>query len=135
MIEKKESRIKKVKTSTLRNRADRLFQELGRLMYKECYCGGQYSCLHHHHRKSISSALRYEIKNGIPVCAKCHFRWHQTEDPQINLGMKLFMESQFGNNWEIELLQQRQANQYVKTDNAWYKTNIEILQTMINAFK
>jgi len=128
-----EKKVKSPKVSTLRNKADKLYQELGRLMYNKCYCGGQYYCLHHFHPKSSSSALRYEIKNGVPVCAGCHLRHHSGSDPKIQFGMRLFMESKFGDNWEIELLQQRQANAYIKTNAQYYKTQIEILQGMINA--
>lgn len=45
------------------------------------------------------------------------------------------MEQQWGENWETELRQQRIANQYIKTDAWYYKGIIEMLETMINAFK
>lgn len=45
------------------------------------------------------------------------------------------MEAQWGENWEIELRQERFANQYVKTDASWYLANIETLQTIIKTYK
>jgi hypothetical protein len=125
----------KKKVSTLRNRADKLYQTLGRLMYSQCFCGKPMSCLHHHHSKGSSSALRYEIKNGVPLCAGCHLRHHSASDPDIGFGYKLFMEDKWGKDWEIELRQQRLVNQYVKTDASWYLANIEILNNMIKQYE
>ncbi len=62
---------------------DRLFQELGRKLYRNCYFGHEYSCLHHWTRKSQSLFTRYDIENGIPVCAKCHCLIHQAQDSTL----------------------------------------------------
>lgn len=131
----KPKRKKKSETQKLQKECDALFQELGRLMYKTSYSGKEYSCLHHDTPKSRSSALRYEIKNGVPISAGEHLQYHSASDPEIRFNYKLFMEQQWGNNWEMELRQQRFANQYIKTDKFWYLANKEKLQTMINAFK
>ncbi len=119
------------KIKTLRNRADKLYQELGREMYKNCFCGKTYSCLHHHQPKSRSSALRYDIKNGIPICQGCHFA-HHNGDPDIAFKYKIFMEDKWGENWETELRQKRYASD-IKTNEQWYKANIEMLEEMIKA--
>lgn len=78
---------------------DRLFQELGRRMYKTCYFGHLYSCLHHLVRKSQSLFLRYEIKNAIPVCKECHC--------SIHLGENTILEARFvsdkGDDWLKEI--------------------------------
>lgn len=127
---------KKNSIKTLRNKADRLYQELGKLLYNECgICGGKYSCLHHYHPKSTSTALRYEIKNGVPICAGCHTRHHMANDPEIQFGMRLFMKEKFGENWETELLQERKIHQYTKTNTQYYKTQIEILKKMVEYAK
>ena len=125
---------KKPKLSTLRNKADRLYQELGRKMYSNCFCGKPYSCLHHHHTKGRSSALRYEIKNGVPICQGCHTQHHQASDVDIEFRYKLYMKEKWGENWEIELRQQRFASD-IKTNVEWYKANIEMLEEMIKAYK
>ena len=68
---------------TLKNKADKLFQELGRALYTNCcLCGGEYTCLHHFIHRSQSLALRWDIKNGVPVCHKCHCRIHAKNDPE-----------------------------------------------------
>lgn len=131
----KPKRKKKTEKQKLQDEADKLYQTLGRLMYKTSYSGKEYSCLHHHVPKSRSSALRYEIRNGVPISAGEHIQWHSGSDPEIEFQYKLFMEQQWGENWEIELRQQRIANQYIKTDAWYYKGIVEMLQTMINAFK
>ena len=132
---KSSGKIKKVKTSTLRNKADRLYQELGRKMYSTCFCGKEISCLHHYHPKSTSSGLRYEIKNGVPICAGCHIQHHAKNDPDIQAEMILFMKERWGDNWEIELRQQRQVLYGTKTNSDWYLAHIENLTKMINTTK
>lgn len=72
------------KKSKLKKKADRLLQEIGRELYDKCLvCGGQYSCLHHYYPKSVSYALRYNLKNCIPICVGCHMGVHQRNDPTI----------------------------------------------------
>ena len=44
------------------------------------------------------------------------------------------MEQTWGEDWEIELRQQRYANS-IKTDEAWYQANIQMLQEMIDTYK
>ena len=131
-LEKKKKK-KKSKVQLLQKKADILYQELGRKMYSYCFCGKPISCLHHHHTKGRSSALRYEIKNGVPICQGCHTQHHQASDVDIEFNYKIFMEDRWGEDWEIELRQQRFANKDLKTNVAWYKANIEILQGMIDA--
>ena len=68
-----------------RNKCDKLYQEMGRdLDYgRGCLvCSGTLSCLHHYIPKSRSTHLRYNLKNGIPICQSCHFKLHNS-DPTI----------------------------------------------------
>ncbi len=68
-----------------RNEADRKYQEVGMnggglcevCVKKQAYC------VHHIIAKSLSSRLRYEIRNCIKVCIGCHNRIHSTADPAI----------------------------------------------------
>jgi hypothetical protein len=69
---------------TWRNRADRLFQEVGLLVKPRCmHCGRPAEVIHHYHEKSISNALRYECLNGVPLCNSCHCLWHSRHDPDF----------------------------------------------------
>lgn len=72
----------KTNIKTLKNKADKLFQEWGRATYTGCcLCPGEYSCLHHFIHRSQSLALRWDVCNGVPVCLKCHCRIHSKNDP------------------------------------------------------
>jgi len=92
-IAKKQRKIEKHKTTKtyqkevtdkLIKKADKLYQEIGRLQNKECYlCRGTYSCLHHFVRKSQSLNTRYDLDNGIPICVKCHCSIHQGENSEL----------------------------------------------------
>jgi len=114
------------KKKRLRNKADKIYQEIGRKMYKECMiCGGEYSCLHHYFPKSTSSALRYNIKNGIPLCVKCHCRIHSSDDPTLNL---LIVEK-LGKTWLRGLQSQKQA--ITKNSIEYYETIIRNLEKLM----
>jgi len=130
---------------TARNKADKLFQEVGRKMYSRCAgaiynpttkqvenCTNQMSCLHHHYRVSTATNLRYEIKNGIPLCKGCHFREHTVQDPDLRTAQVLFMKERWGEDWEDELRRQRMVTKDIKSDLAWYKVQIDILQELLN---
>jgi 5-methylcytosine-specific restriction endonuclease McrA len=84
-LEKKQSTKKYQKgiEKKLMSTNDRLFQELGRLVFKTCYFGHTYSCIHHFVRKSQSLFLRYELKNAIPVCQGCHCSIHIAENTML----------------------------------------------------
>lgn len=41
------------------------------------YCGGLFEVSHHFIEKSRSSRLRYDEKNLIKICHKCHFAIHR----------------------------------------------------------
>lgn len=91
--EKKETKIKNKKERHEKTQAfakeqveklirinDRLFQEIGRMINKKCFCGRPYVCLHHFIRKSTCLATRWDLDNGIPVCNECHCRIHNGQD-------------------------------------------------------
>lgn len=114
---------------TLRNKADRLFQEWGRLTYEKCLiCGRQVSCLHHYFPKSTSTALRYDIDNGIPICMGCHFSLHNSNPHIQNM-----INVKKGEQWLVDLTYKK-YNVQVKPDIQWYKTQIETLKNMIKIY-
>jgi hypothetical protein len=114
----------KQKVSTLRNKADKLLQELGRKTYSRCaVCGGNaYSCLHHFIPKSLSSALRYDWDNCVPVCHSCHFSIHSKDDPWMYERMIAWLGTEKMN----RIAKKRRDT--VKTNSAYYKSIIERLQ-------
>jgi len=112
------------KKKRLRKKADRLYQEIGRQLYDKCLiCGGEYSCLHHYHLKSTCSALRYNLKNGIPICASCHYRLHASGDPTYN---EIILKKK-GQEWADEL-QEIKKNTLVKTTIKYYEEVINELK-------
>ena len=61
----------------LKEEADRAMQDHFRRIKTHCeMCGGQYQVAHHFIFKSQSNYLRYEEKNLIWVCQKCHYKFH-----------------------------------------------------------
>jgi len=66
-------------------KADDLMQDVGRKLTNNCMvCGGPNQVGHHYITKSLSSFLRYDFKNLIPLCHGCHFRHHKQNDPHIH---------------------------------------------------
>jgi len=105
----------KIKKRAVKN-ADRAFQNWGRAVYKFCLiCGKPISCLHHFFPKSMSTALRYEIKNGIPICQGCHFS-HHNGDPRI----QETIINKKGKEWR-EDLEYLKLNLKVEPTLEWYK--------------
>lgn len=112
------------KLSTLRNKADRLYQEAGMKDNPRCLiCNGMANCLHHFIPKSVCAALRYELKNGIPICAGCHLRLHSSSDPEY----EQIIIRKNGQAWYDELREMRKkvVNMGVK----YYEAVIERLST------
>lgn len=67
-----------------RNKCDRLLQEINRKINKRCeVCGKHTTVGHHFFPKSVSSALRYDWDNIIPLCNGCHFK-HHNGNPTIH---------------------------------------------------
>lgn len=110
-------------TSYYRNKADKLLQELGRATYNSCLiCGGEYSCLHHYHPKSNSTALRYDMENCIPICMNHHFA-HHNGNPIIHetvLRLK-------GNEWADRLNEKRREGNGKNYGKRWYMDMVETL--------
>ena len=113
---------KKIKLSTLRNKCDRLLQEVGRDVYDRCLvCGNPVSCLHHYHPKSMSQTLRYYWPNLIPLCVSCHFT-HHNGNPLIHeavLRMK-------GEDWSNDLWLKKK--EITKPTKQYYQAIIENLE-------
>ncbi len=115
------------KLSSLRNKADKLYQEVGMRNNPNCLlCGKPANCLHHFIAKSVSSALRYELKNGIPLCVGCHLRLHNSGDPEYELKIQRIK----GKKWYNDL--QRLRTIPVNTNKKYYKEIIDSLNDSLN---
>jgi len=117
------------KIARLRKKADKLFYQV--VMAKNngiCeVCGAMASTAHHFVFKSQSAELRYDTRNGIPICLKCHFRIHSLGDAEIvnNIIRKR------GQKWADELFKVK--NHFVKKYRGveYYEGIIDKLQKMI----
>lgn len=106
---------------TLRNKCDALLSPLMIGRHPKCLlCEKRTQVAHHHVHKSKSNRLRYELDNLIPLCNSCHFKLHQNESYWASKvveirGMKWFKK--------IDTLK----NEIIKTDRAFYITNMALL--------
>jgi hypothetical protein len=122
---KKKTKKPKAKTKGYYQRkADALYQELGRQTYDRCLvCGEEYSCLHHLVKKSQSTALRYDFKNGVPLCNRCHCGIHQGVNDLITGRIVAIM----GQEWLDELERKKKEGLGKNYGINWYKEMIEFL--------
>ena len=59
---------------------DKLLTPLIKKLYPRCLlCNGETQVAHHHCHKAKSLNLRYDLKNLIPLCGKCHLKLHWNE--------------------------------------------------------
>ena len=118
--------VKKSKSKAYyRNKADKLIQETGRLIYKKCLvCNKPMSCLHHYYPKSTAGNLRYNWNNLIPLCQGCHFRLHNG-DPRI----QNVINEEKGKEWLEDL--DAEKRRFIKCDSvAYYKNMVEKLKLL-----
>ncbi len=118
------------KKKRLRNKADKIYQQIGRMLYEDAGCifigcKEPYSCLHHYHPKSTASSLRYNIKNGINICAKHHCSIHMSDSPTLN---NQIVEIK-GLEW-VEELEVIKRNTLVKNSLEYYNLIIKNLSTI-----
>jgi len=73
----------KSKKSKLQSEADRLWFIV--LFAPICeVCSGKATQVHHFFPKGNYGHLRYNLKNGIPICKLCHFKHHTKFSPEIH---------------------------------------------------
>lgn len=85
---------------------DTQFQQEGKEKYKLCLlCNEPVNCMHHFIHKSQSRKLRFEIKNAVPVCKKCHLRIHARNNPIDIWKMTEKMQEIWGQDWKEFILQ------------------------------
>lgn len=110
------------KLAVLRRQCDRALQEEGRRRYKVCeVCGKPMSCLHHFFPKSVSSRLRYEWDNLIPICVGCHFLHHSTFNPSVHATVI----KKRGVEWYDNLAKLKE--EIIKVNVAYYEEQLETL--------
>lgn len=113
------------KIKRLRNKADKLLQQVVRSQNSYCIICGKYICCgHHYFPKSTSTNLRYDLDNLIPICASCHFS-HHNGNPEIHNTVNNIK----GEKWVKDITKKRHIQ--VKPTIEWYEEQIEKLRKLI----
>jgi uncharacterized Zn finger protein len=103
-----------------RDRADRLLQDILRKKAEKCeVCGGKNEVAHHVFTKQSSSYLRYDLRNLVHLCHKCHFNHHIKDDPNI---IRVLITNR-GQAWIDEL--ERDRRKTIKTGKFYYQQKCE----------
>ena len=129
MIEKPKKN-KKQTVAYWSKKADRKLQEICRIMYEDdgcLLCGGEYCCGHHVIPKSRSTHSRYNLKNIIPICVKCHNNIHsKAEANKVYRLMELVIKIK-GKEWFENLEAEEKAHRYINAGYTYYRDKHEKL--------
>ena len=121
-FKKEKDKLASLTASKWQKKCDKRLQEKGRALYPCCeVCGKPMSCLHHFFPKSVSSRLRYDWDNLIPICNFCHMRHHMANDPTIHARVI----QKRGLKWYEMLLKKKYEG--IKVNVAYYKYIWEML--------
>ncbi len=105
----------------LRARADKIWQQCIRLMHPSCeMCGAPMNEGHHFFAKGSCSALRYDLENGIGLCARCH-HLHNLGKAIVDVPITRLR----GDDWYDELFGRKEA--LTKRSKEYYEDEIERL--------
>lgn len=110
---------------TLRNRADKICTPLIAKLHPRCLlCGQPTQVAHHFIHKSVSSRLRYDTDNLIPLCHKDHQALHHNESFYAARIIQIK-----GLEWSQSLLSRKV--ELVKTDRQFYLDAIKKLEDIL----
>lgn len=108
------------KIERLKREADNLWKEVLMKRYNgKCFaCGKKAIEVHHFVPKQQSVALRYDLKNGIPLCRSCHFQIHLKSDPMF----VMIIAFKKGKKW-VEYLQ-RKKKEHITVNSQWIEEQL-----------
>lgn len=121
---------KKDKRTQLKRELDKLVQQIYVRKYPYCLvCGDKTSEMHHFIRKSGSLYLRYDERNLIPLCKRCHCAHHTSGDVTIHATIlkkkgQQWLESIYRDRRKImkdTLENLRLIEEKLKENGNWYK--------------
>jgi hypothetical protein len=119
---KKSTKPKKDSIGKLQRTCDALMQQTGKLKYPTSLISGlPTQVMHHYIPKSVSSILRYDWDNLIPLTNGEHCRLHQSPDPTTNT--RILQKK--GMEWFEEL--KRKSTQINKVNRDYYEGVKEML--------
>ena len=104
---------KKTNLKKLHRKLYELWKEVAK---RECgitclCCGRPAAHMHHYIPKSKSLALRYDLLNAIPLCNKCHYSIHFSNNPEVIRQLCEIIRKRKGEEWcfYIETKRREQA--------------------------
>ena len=110
--------------SLWRKKCDELWYRILIARTPNCeYCGKPAVQIHHAIAKSLSAALRYDLRNGISLCAYHHLVLHAQADPDI---MQQVIR-QRGQEWYDYL--EKNRHKIIKVNKEYYKKVFAELST------
>uniref|UniRef100_A0A6H2A4A6 Putative lambda recombination protein n=1 Tax=viral metagenome TaxID=1070528 RepID=A0A6H2A4A6_9ZZZZ len=120
------------KKKRLSNQAKALWQELIRVISPNCEghgigCTGKTQAGHHFVFVSASNHLRFDLKNGIGLCTKCHYALHNTGRAGI-----VYLNIIQGRSKEWKEYIDKNSQVRVSTTLGWYKKKFDELTKLKN---
>jgi 5-methylcytosine-specific restriction endonuclease McrA len=107
-------------------KCDSLLTPIVKKLHPKCLlCSNETQVAHHFIKKSVSSNLRYNIDNLIPLCSACHFRLHFNDEGLWNGRIALIK----GKEWLDNLEKNKKAT--LKCDCIYYEENYNRLNSIL----
>ncbi len=120
------NKVSKATPAKLQKKCDALLTPIIKAMYPKCLlCGMDTEVAHHHVHKSKSNRLRYDFKNLINLCNKCHQALHHNESYYASRIISIK-----GKTWNEYILRAKQES--VKTCLSYYENVLESLKKKLS---
>ena len=111
----------------MRNKCDALLTPIIKKMYPNCLLTGQPTEVAHHHvHKSKSNALRYYLRNLIPITHAAHQALHHNESYWASV-----IVAKRGTAWFEDI--EREKRREMKTDVHYYLAEYQRLTDILNS--
>lgn len=108
-------------------KCDALLTPIIKKLYPKCLlCSNDTQVAHHFIKKSVSSNLRYNIDNLIPLCNPCHCRLHFNDEGLWNGRVAVIK----GKEWLDNLEKNKKAS--LKCDCLYYEENYNRLNSILS---
>ena len=110
------------------DKCDKLLTPIIKKLHPRCLlCSNETQVAHHFIKKSVSSNLRYNIDNLIPLCNDCHFRLHFNDEGLWNGRVAIIK----GKDWLDNLEKNKKAT--IKCDCLYYEENYNRLKSVLDS--
>jgi len=126
-------RRKKTKIEIARDAADAVWKIVVKAVYGDLceVCQKPAGPPHHFFPKGNYGHMRYNVKNGVPLCVGCHFRHHHTFDPSIHQAIV----QKRGKAWYNKLLEESKNRKANYRNVGWFEENKKRLTAKLSRIK